>query len=64
MDGNNVTNFDGFGTEHMPKEIIKLVGKKKYHDNIYTMQAYNSIMCGYFCIGFIDFMLKKKSLLD
>ena len=21
-------------------------------------------MCGYFCIGFIDFMLKSKSLLD
>ena len=21
-------------------------------------------MCGYFCIGFIDFMLKGKSLLD
>ena len=28
------------------------------------MRAYNSIMCGYFCIGFIDFMLKGKSLLD
>ena len=33
--------------------------------NIYRMQAYNStIMCGYFCIGYIDFMLKGKSLLD
>ena len=21
-------------------------------------------MCGYFCIGFIDFILKSKSLLD
>ena len=21
-------------------------------------------MCGYYCIGFIDFMLKSKSLLD
>ena len=28
------------------------------------MQAYDSIMCGYFCIGFIDFILKGKSLLD
>ena len=26
------------------------------------MKAYNSVMCGYFCIGFIDFMLKGKSL--
>ena len=32
--------------------------------NIYRIQAYDSIMCGYFCIGFIDFMLKSKSLLD
>ena len=32
--------------------------------NIYRIQAYNSIMFGYFCIGFIDFMLKGKSLLD
>ena len=28
------------------------------------MQAHNSIMCGYFSIGFIDFMLKGKNLLD
>ena len=32
--------------------------------NLYTIQAYNWIMCGYFCIGFTDFMLKDKSLLD
>ena len=28
------------------------------------MQAYNSIMCRYFCIRFIDFMLKGKILLE
>ena len=32
--------------------------------NIYRIQVYDSIICGYFCIGFIDFMLKGKSLLD
>ena len=32
--------------------------------NIYRIQAYASIMCGYFCSGFIDFMLKGKSLLE
>ena len=32
--------------------------------NIYRIQTYDSIMCGYFCIGFIDFMIKSKSLLD
>ena len=30
--------------------------------NIYRIHAYD-LMCGYFCIGFIDFMLKGKSLL-
>ena len=28
------------------------------------MQAYDSIMYGYFCIGFIDFMLVGKILTD
>ena len=32
--------------------------------NNYRIQAYDTIVCGYFCIGFIDFMLKGKSLLD
>ena len=32
--------------------------------NIYRIQAYNSIMCGYFCILFIDFIIKGKSLLE
>ena len=32
--------------------------------NIYRIQAYNSIICGYFCIALIDFILKGKILLD
>ena len=31
--------------------------------SIYRVQEYIMIMCRYFCIGFIDFMLKDKSLL-
>ena len=37
---------------------------KKIITSIYRIQAYNSRMCGYFCNGFIDFMLKGKSLRD
>ena len=58
----NVTYFDNFGVEHIPKEIKKLIGNKNNITNIYRVQAYNSIMCGYLCIGFIDFMLNGKSL--
>ena len=64
MNGNNVTHFDRFKVEHIPKEIKKSIGNKNIITNIYKIQGYNSMMCGYFCIGFIDFILKGKSLLD
>ena len=52
--------FHNVRVENIPKEIKKIIGNK----NIFTIQACNSIMCGYFCIGFIDFMLTDTSLLD
>ena len=64
VNDNNVTYFDSFGVEHIPKEIKKFIGNKNIVKNIYRIQAYDSIMCGHFWIGFIDFMLKGKSLLD
>ena len=64
VNDNNVTYFDSFGVEHIPKEIKKLIGNKYITTNIYRIQEYDSIMCGYFCIGFIDFVLKGKSLLE
>ena len=64
MNGNNITYFDSFGVEYIPKEIKTFTGNKNTITNIYRIQAYGSIMCGYFCIGFVDIMLKGKSLLD
>ena len=49
-----------FGVEHIPKEIKAFINNKNIITNIFRIQAYDSIMCGYFCIGFIDFMLKGK----
>ena len=56
--------FDSFEAEHIPKEIRKFIENKNIKTNIYRAQGYDSIMCGYFCIGFINFMLKCKSLLE
>ena len=56
--------FDSFGVEHIPKEINKFIGNKKIKASIFRIQAYDSIMCGYFCIEFINYMLKGKTLLD
>ena len=64
VNAKNVAYFDSFGVEHIPKKIRKFIGNKNVITNIYKIQAYDSIMCGYFCIGFIGFILKGKSLLE
>ena len=55
--------FDSFGIEHIPKEINKFI-RNDIKSNIFRIQAYNSIMCGYFCIEFINYMLKGMTLLN
>ena len=59
-----VIYFDSFGVEHIPKKIEKFISNKNKKANIYRVQANDSISCGYFCIGFIDFMLAGKKLID
>ena len=49
---NNVTSFNSFGVVHILKEIKKFIDNKNI--NIYRIEVDNSIMCGYFCLGFID----------
>ena len=61
---NNVTYFDSLGVEHIPKEIKEFIGNKIIITNICRVQEYDSVMCGYFCMEFIDFMLKGKNLLE
>ena len=56
--------FDSFGIEHIPKEINKFIGNNDIKSNIFRIQAYDSIMCGYFFIEFINYMLNGKTLLD
>ena len=61
---NDVTYFDSFGVEHFPKEIKAFIGNKNIKINIFRVQAYDSIMSRYFCIGFIDFKLAGKTSAD
>ena len=62
VNNKTVTYFDSFGVEHIPKEIMKFFDNKNIITNIFRTQAYDSIMCGYFCIGFINFMFNDNSL--
>ena len=61
---NEIVYFDSFGVEHVPEEIKEFIGNKNIKANIFRVQANDSVMCGYFCIGFIDFMLAGKKLTD
>ena len=64
--------FDSFGIEHIPIEINKFINNdttkssslERIESNIFRIKAYDSIMWGYFCIEFINYMLKGKKLLD
>ena len=59
-----IVYFDSFGVEHVPEDIKEIIENKTIIANISRVQANNSVMCGYFCIRFIDFMLAGKKLTD
>ena len=60
----NVAYFDSFGVDHIPKKIKIFLDKSMLANNIFRIQEYDSVMCGYFCIGFNDFVLAGKTLTD
>ena len=64
VQNNDVTYFDSFGVEHIPEEIKTFISNKNIKANIFRIQAYYLIMCEYFGVGFIDFMLAGKTLTD
>ena len=74
VNNKTIIYFDSFGVEHIPKEIMKFIGNEQSSSakarnkntitNIFRIQAYDSIMCGYFCIGFINLMFNGNSLTD
>ena len=61
---NEIFYFNSFGVEHVPEEIKEFIGNKNIKGNIFQVQEYDSVMCGYFCIRLIDFMLAGKKLTD
>ena len=68
VNNKTVTYFDSFGVEDIPKEITKFIKgtihNKNIISNIFRIQAYDLVMCDYFCIGFIDFIFSGNSLSD
>ena len=66
-DGTYVINLDEYadvGTHWIALYVLNIEIIYFEYKHIVRIQAINSIMCGYFCIGFIDFMLANKTLID
>ena len=61
---NRSVYFDSFVVEHIPVVIKEFIRNKNIKANIFRVEANDSVMCGYFCIGFINFMLAGKKLTD
>ena len=64
VNNKTVTYFDRFGVSHISKEDKKFINNKNIIANIFRLQAYDSVMCDYFCIGFINYIFMGKSLTD
>ena len=65
VNNNDAIYFDSFEVEHISEEIKSFIDRSlSITTNIFRIQAYDSIMCGYFCTGFIDLMLAGKTLTE
>ena len=61
---NNFSYFDNFGVGHIPWEVKKFIDKSTIVVNCSRIQAFGSIICLYFCIRLIEFVLKGTNLTD
>ena len=64
IDRNTVGYFDCFGLEYFPQEVLNKIKDKSITHNTFRIQDDNSIMCGFYHIAFIEYMLAGKTLLD
>ena len=60
VNNNDVTYFDSFGVEHIPKEIRTFISNKNIKTNIFRIQAYYSIMWRYFVLDLLILCLQER----
>ena len=64
IDRNTALYFHSFGIEYILQEVLNKIRNKSITHNIFRIQDNESIMCGFYCIVFIEYMLVGKTLLD
>ena len=60
LDRNKAVYFDSFEFEYIPQEVLNKIRDKSITQNIFRIQSDDSIMCGSYCIAFIEYMLAGK----
>ena len=56
--------FDSFRTNYIPQEVLKKIKDKSITHSIFQVQSDDFIMCGFYYIAFIEYMIAGKTLLD
>ena len=56
--------FASFGIDYTPQEVLNKIKDKSITNNIFRKKDNESIMCGFYCIAFIEYMLAGKTLLN
>ena len=64
IERNATVYCDSFGIEYIPQEVSSKIKDKSITHNIFRIQSDDSIMCGYYCIAFIEYLIAGKSLID
>ena len=62
IDKNLATYFDCFGIEYISQEVLNKFKEKSITHNIFRMQDNESIMCGFYCIAFMENIYLQKKL--
>ena len=65
IERNTAVYFDYFGTEYVPQEVLTTIKDKSITHNqlLSRIQDNDYIMCGFYCIAFIECLLAGKTLL-
>ena len=64
IDRNFDVYFDSFGIQYISEDVLNKVKDESIDHNIFRIQNDNSIMCRFYCIAFIEYMIGGKTLLD
>ena len=64
IDRNTAVNFDSFGIEYIAQEVINKIKDKSINRNMFRIQDNESVMCGFYCMAFIECRIAGKTLLD